>query len=331
MRILRGTGVDGLAAMRPRGVSLAGSTVIRPLLDCTRAEIEDYCAARQLAPRHDATNDIADCTRNRLRLELLPRLRREYNPAVTQALARLARVAADESDYIESQAAVVYEACRVRRAGRPWLDQHRLAAQPVAIERVVLRRFCRECLGSRRDVDFAAIERLRHLVRQGHTGSREQLLRGCVAELSYGWLGLRHEGLADMPAPPDDASAAAADVPAAAGEWDVAGWHFRQLVAAARPDTTGPLELYYSPAEMPGALELRTRRPGDYIELPAGTVKLKKLFIDSKLPREARASYPLLACGSEVIWVPGLRRSRRCQGRGDRLLVLQARRPDQDE
>lgn len=319
MRLLRGTGVDGLAAMRPRGISPAGSTVIRPLLTSTRAEIEAYCASHALQPRHDATNDIPDCTRNRLRLQLLPQLRREYNPELTPALARLAALAADDSDYIAAQAASVYEQC-IGREARPALNQAVLAQQPPALERVILRRFCREVLGSQRDVDFAAIERLRHLVHDGHTGSSEQLLRGYIAEISYGWLYIYTPG-------PAAVSAGAVRLDPQPGTWEMSGWQFEQDVLTELPEHTPPLELYYSPSELPGPLILRTRRPGDYIELAGGCKKIKKLFIDSRLPRAQRDSYPLLACGPEVIWVPGYRRSKRCRADGETRFLIRARAP----
>jgi len=319
MRLLRGTGVDGLAAMRPRGTSPAGSTVIRPLLTSTRADIEAYCASHALQPRHDATNDIPDCTRNRLRLQLLPQLRREYNPELTPALARLAALAADDSDYIAAQAASVYEQC-IGRGTRPALNQAMLAQQPPALERVVLRRFCREVLGSPRDVDFAAIERLRHLVHDGHTGSSEQLLRGYTAEISYGWLYIYTPG-------PAAVSAGSVQLDPQPGTWEMSGWQFKQDVLTELPEHTPPLELYYSPSELPGPLILRTRQPGDYIELAGGCKKIKKLFIDSRLPRAQRDSYPLLACGPEVIWVPGYRRSKRCRASGEIRFLIRARAP----
>ena len=104
MRILRGTGVDGLAGIAPRAGEL-----IRPLLCATRAEIEAYCRQQGLEPRHDATNDVPDCTRNRLRLELLPQLAAEYNPDISAALCRLAAIASEESSFIASASAAAWE------------------------------------------------------------------------------------------------------------------------------------------------------------------------------------------------------------------------------
>jgi tRNA(Ile)-lysidine synthase len=84
LRLLRGTGPRGLAAMAPRA-----GRFVRPLLGTTRAEIENYLAARGLEPSLDPSNQSQGFTRNRVRHELLPLLRRE-NPAIAAALCRLA-------------------------------------------------------------------------------------------------------------------------------------------------------------------------------------------------------------------------------------------------
>ena len=88
------------------GIAPRAGELIRPLLCATRAEIEAYCRQQGLEPRHDATNDVPDCTRNRLRLELLPQLAAEYNPDISAALCRLAAIASELSSNELASAAV---------------------------------------------------------------------------------------------------------------------------------------------------------------------------------------------------------------------------------
>jgi tRNA(Ile)-lysidine synthase len=102
MRIIRGTGPDGLSGISAVRRAEGGYRIIRPLLDVSRDEIEEYCSSRGLAPRVDSTNDKTDYLRNSVRLELLPMLREKYNPSVDDALARLSRAAAESRDYFES-------------------------------------------------------------------------------------------------------------------------------------------------------------------------------------------------------------------------------------
>ena len=91
MRIIRGTGVKGLAGME----YMREDGVIRPLLDTDRAEIEKYCEDNNLNPRIDATNSETEYTRNKIRLELIPYLK-EYNPNIIDSLTRLSNSARDD-------------------------------------------------------------------------------------------------------------------------------------------------------------------------------------------------------------------------------------------
>ena len=94
MRILRGTGVHGLCGMEYK----RADGIIRPLLGTTRAEIEEYCKEKALKPRIDKTNSELDYTRNKIRIELLPMLEDEFNPAILDALTRLSESAKDDDN-----------------------------------------------------------------------------------------------------------------------------------------------------------------------------------------------------------------------------------------
>ena len=77
-RILRGTGTDGLAGMDFSRWDKRGYEVIRPILNISRKEIEEYCRERRLIPKQDLTNKEALYMRNKIRLNLLPLLEKEY-------------------------------------------------------------------------------------------------------------------------------------------------------------------------------------------------------------------------------------------------------------
>ena len=94
-RIVRGTGLKGLAGMPGRRALAEGVTLIRPLLGVSRAEVRAHLAALGQPFREDATNGDLRRTRNRIRHDLLPKLAAEYNPNVIDALARLGGFAAD--------------------------------------------------------------------------------------------------------------------------------------------------------------------------------------------------------------------------------------------
>jgi tRNA(Ile)-lysidine synthase len=107
--ILRGTGLAGLAGI-PRYRRLPNSaTIIRPLLDVTRAEVLDYLRAIHQPYRDDSTNQLDEFTRNRIRLQLLPQLERDYNPHVREALLRLSQIASRADDCFQRQADALFD------------------------------------------------------------------------------------------------------------------------------------------------------------------------------------------------------------------------------
>lgn len=100
MRILRGTGVHGLSAME----YVRDDGVIRPLLDASRAEIEAYCLEEGLEPLSDSTNSMAVYTRNKVRLELIPSIEKDFNPNIKDGLVRLADNAREDDEFISAAA-----------------------------------------------------------------------------------------------------------------------------------------------------------------------------------------------------------------------------------
>lgn len=139
--ILRGTGLDGLRGM-PRTRPLAeGITLARPLLDVTRAEIEAYLRSIGQDWRDDATNRDPMLTRNRIRHELLPSLRDQYNPQIDAALVRLAQQAADVQSVIDPLADRLLAECCLNAAPDVLrLDATPFAKSPVHLVREVVKR-----------------------------------------------------------------------------------------------------------------------------------------------------------------------------------------------
>ena len=102
--LLRGTGLAGLAGI-PRVRQLTdAATLIRPLLDVTRADVVEYLESLDQSFRQDSSNANLDYTRNRIRHELLPLLARDYNPKIREALTRLSRLAGEADDEINGLA-----------------------------------------------------------------------------------------------------------------------------------------------------------------------------------------------------------------------------------
>lgn len=104
LRLMRGAGLEGLAAMRAKQ-----GDILRPLLGVERGELEAYCQAQGLAYCHDSTNDDVRYTRNRVRRELLRDIAQQYNPDIVPALARTAALLALDADFMEAMAKAFFD------------------------------------------------------------------------------------------------------------------------------------------------------------------------------------------------------------------------------
>ena len=140
LHLLRGSGAQGLAGMRPRTGELA-----RPMLTLTRADIETSLEVRGLTPRRDPSNLDPRFTRNRLRQALMPALS-DFDPAAIRLLARTAEILAEEDRFMQDLADRLEAALANNRAA--------FLALPIALQRRLLRRL-------NPGLSFAEIERLR--------------------------------------------------------------------------------------------------------------------------------------------------------------------------
>jgi tRNA(Ile)-lysidine synthase len=158
LRLLRGSGSSGLAAMRPRAGEL-----LRPLLAVSRREVLAYLAQRGLGWREDPSNRELGFARNRVRHELLPYLEQRFNPRVRAALARTADLAADEAAFVGEAAARALAEAATRDGDALVLDRSLLARAPVAVARAALRLALAQT-GGLDGVDGGHVERLLRLV-----------------------------------------------------------------------------------------------------------------------------------------------------------------------
>ena len=183
-RLGRGTGTRGLAGMRRLAPPLW-----RPLLGVRRAALRELLAGAGIPHREDETNADLSARRNRIRHELLPVLERVLGPGAVPALARAARLAADDEEVLEALAAAEEErVVQVRDAGVVVLDRRALAPLPRALARRILRR----CLEGNPADPFrptaSHLEALLRLARAEGPGTRLDLPRGWTARRQAGSL-----------------------------------------------------------------------------------------------------------------------------------------------
>src|SRR5688572_25418546 len=188
-RLLRGSGTTGLAGIWP----VTEDGIVRPLIEVDREDVLAYLRDRGLEWREDSSNRDRQFARNRVRQELLPLLRRDWNPEIDTALGRLAAICQDEERYWRAEADKVLEAAGAGPTNTSVpevvLDVRKLRDVPTAALRRTLRAAATMLPGEGRGLGFDHIEELLELAtRSGGTG--RATLPGIEACRSFGWLRL---------------------------------------------------------------------------------------------------------------------------------------------
>jgi len=295
MRLCRGTGLTGLVGMSPvRG------NICRPLLFCSRREIEEYCRDNDLNWREDATNQEDTYTRNKLRLKVLPVLE-EINLRAVEHISETAELLSIEEDFLEQQAAACYESVKLSEM-EVALDRRKLLELHPAMRKRVLRKAMAEFLSA--DVSQVQIEALEDLLEK-ETGKSRDFLEGIHAENRYDALvlSMKQERVEGYQA----ALPLGESVFLSGKGLKVTAWTGEKEEFL--PEDTKCFDL----DKIQGELCCRTRKTGDFIALKNGRKKIKDLFIDEKVPRAERDTFPLIAIGEEVLWAVGLRVSEKYQ------------------
>jgi tRNA(Ile)-lysidine synthase len=291
LRIIRGAGTRGLAGIYPQ-LSVNGSqfSVIRPLLGTQRRDLENYLQTIEQDWREDASNRDLRHARNRIRHGILPRLERNLNPAVREALAETAEIARAEEGFWEHEVASV-----LAGTVTPRIKVALLQTLPLALQRRVIRSAA-ESLGIR--MEFGHVEEILELV-SGQAKS---------ASLPKGWLASRNkeelyfESSSQMH--PADyeyplSVPGTIEVPETGSCFEVV------LVSADAPAGYNPEHLLNQ--TLLRELRVRNWRAGDRFR-PAHSKtakKVKELLQERHLTGIERESWPVVVSGSEVIWVRG--------------------------
>ncbi|MCZ7541345.1 MAG: tRNA lysidine(34) synthetase TilS [Anaerolineae bacterium] len=337
MHLLRGSGLSGLRGMLPAtplsdyhlledaiiacdppldglpATPDAWPVLIRPLLDLSRREIDEYIAAQGLTARLDATNQDTAYFRNRLRHEVLPLLE-TLNPNVREVLARTADVLRADAELVRAAGeAALARALRGEAADSIVLDRAVWDDLPLSSKRHLIRAAVWRLRPALRDVTFEHVERALAVSASGHVGVQATLPGGLALRVGYDVLVFSGAGAdpvevgADAPALPGERAGPAFNpgerVEIACGAWVFSA---RPLL----PDDDLPA-LHADPlaaalAVPAGArLWLRARRPGDRFR-PRGmggrSQKLADTLINLRVPAGWRDRVPLLVVDDAIAW-----------------------------
>jgi tRNA(Ile)-lysidine synthase len=311
MHLIRGSGTRGLRGLQPLSrwqSSGASLTIVRPLLPLSREETAAYCRRHHLAPRSDASNISPAPLRNRIRHQLLPRLK-SYNPKVVEALLRTARIATDDLAFINREVAKLWGEIARKQDNTVIIDKKSFGELPSALKRNLLRTSIEALLGNLKDIEAGHIEELFEALDKP-AGKKISLPDGLTFTIEYDRYLLGSEPVALSPFPVLEKEFNL-NIP---GKTSVRGWDIEATIT----DSSGIKEegeiangfTARFDLDLAGnRLTVRLRQPGDRFQ-PLGMSQPKKLnefMIDAKVPQAWRQRIPLVCSPEQIIWVVGWR------------------------
>lgn len=314
LRLLRGAGAAGLGAMAESGsLALGGVPVLRPMLRAWRHEILRYLDSIGARFVSDSSNTHRGFLRNRVRLELLPRLERDFAPGLRRRLAALAREMRELDDFVGLAARTELGLRLHESVCGGTLDLGGFAGLHPALCAALLREFLASQIGNLRRITRRHINGLRGLCLGEAPSAVLDLPGGWRAERRYAALALQRHPEADARLAQTARGFAVAL--AREGVTDVvqAGFVFHSSLMPADA-VSMPANLYEAcfDADQAADVAVRNFAPGDRISPLGmdGTRKLHDVFVDRKLPRSRRLTFPLVTVDGQVAWLPGIARGR---------------------
>jgi len=277
--LCRGSGLAGVCGIPPVRLN-----IIRPLIDITRPEIEEFLNKNNIPFMEDSTNLDTRYSRNAIRHIVLPALKDNVNSNVIENIANFAKITKSEDEYLQGLAREAFEACRV--ASDSGLDISRLYSYANVIQRRVVS-LALKYYAPFDDISYMNVENVLNLA-QKTSGKIVQLKNGVHVSRSFGMLTFTKTPVTDD------------------FYYDLSGGEpvfikESNIYAQASSDyTEGAAPFFVSKN---AKIAARNRRPGDriYFSSIGGHKKLKDFFIEHKIPRELRQNVLLIACGNEVL------------------------------
>ena len=330
MRLLRGAGAAGLKGMAEAGPG----RIIRPMLTLARDEIRAFIQERGIDFVEDSSNASRTILRNRIRHELLPHIEHDYAGGFAGRLAALAKEMRESDDLISMLAAKTLVDISVASDA---LDASRFRGLHPALQLAVVRMFIERVTGSLRRVTREHIEAIRFLAVDAGPSAATPLPGRWRARREYDLLKLeRYEVDGSSVSFGSHGFSIKVNLDGDTRLDDV-GFIFNcriQSADAAAMPTSLYEAIFDAAGVIPHGLIARGFRAGDRVA-PLGFEghrKVKEIFIDRKLPRERRARWPLVTLNDQILWIPGIVRSRAAlvTGQTETVLRIDARQHSDD-
>ena len=305
LRLIRGSGLQGLKGILP----IREGKVIRPLLEVSRREIEDFAMKKKISFLIDSSNLKKDYLRNRIRLALIPLIEREYQPNFKEILLRTSNILREENDYLEKGAEEAYQV--ITRQKEDTLSFKFSAYQTLhqAIQWRVIKKMVERIYDQRRvmeDGGWLEVNKIYKKLCQPSPSFHLELPHDVFVEKRYDIVYLGRGG--GSPTPPFEIellSPSHTFIEEIGKEVVIEEMNRDKFRNLNEPSSIALLDC----ESLKFPLKMRNFRPGDRFHPLGvkGTQKLKDFFIDHKVPKFERPRVPLLISGEMIAWIVGHR------------------------
>ena len=309
MRLMRGSGLEGLAAIDYK----RDEKIIRPLLDISRKEIEAYCEEYDLKPRIDKTNLETIYTRNKIRLELMPYIEKNFNSRIIDTLWRSANLLRDDRDYLIKEAEKKLKDLTVSKDKHIYsLGLKEFNKLHISMKKRVLRSAIEKVKGNLKEIGSTHIESIIKVADKKTVGLSIDLPGHIIAGLGYNSIDIKVKEVTKNKIKNEDfeyklniGEVTSLEVLDASMEAEILP------TSEMHVDKYNNHTIYIDYNKVVGSLTIRNRRSGDKFKPLGmkGSKKIKDYFIDQKVPKEVRNKIPLVCDEKGIIWILGYRMS----------------------
>lgn len=317
MHIMRGTGIDGLIGIPVK----RAQKYIRPILFMKREMVEAYCKQIGDTPRIDASNAQRVYGRNKVRLDILPYMKENFNSDIVQAINRMASLLEQDNKYINAQTEAAYKKFCYREN-----DAMVLASECFDFDKAILSRIIRRAIAelsaNKSDISMKHIQEVIDLKKLG-TNKRINLPSNVYVINIYGNIYIKIGK--DLKEKPSEQlflhKEEILNKEVTFGEYI---FNFEVIQGKQNINFDENSLIKYFNYDKIDNVIIRYRRDGDKM-LPfgmSGSKKLKDIFIDMKIPQEDRAVIPIVEFGGEIAWVVGVKLSNKYKINKDNKKIM---------
>ena len=183
LNLIRGTGLNGLEGIQP---SQYNNRFIRPLINCNRNEIEDFCKENNLEPRIDSTNKENIYKRNIIRNKLIPFLK-ELNPNIIETLSRTSVIIAENNEFIQKEAQKNFNKITELKSNLVEIDLKDFNKMPIAMRKAIIQLSIDKLNGNIRNISKKNIDDIIKLA-ENNIGNKYIIYKNIKAEVKKGKL-----------------------------------------------------------------------------------------------------------------------------------------------